>query len=151
MSHTKQLIIRHSVGKGSDSTLLPHMTQINRKRGNVFFFFGRANLDLLMLHTIFSFILLFLSLPPSVLRGAATAAAVTASAARCDQSWLAVVYRDMHPINNMNLQAGGGHDIQPLPLTCFHVRSYTHAQAEGSHTHAGLTNSRRCSDRAEMR
>lgn len=112
-----------------------HLLQRKKVGGNVFFFFGRANLDLpppplLILHTIFSFILLFLSLPPSVLRGAATAPAVTASAARCDQSWLAVVYRDMHPINNMNLQAGGGHDIQPLPLTCFHVRSYTHAQAE---------------------
>lgn len=76
----------------------------------------------------------FLSLPPSVLRGAVTALAVTASAAQCDQSWLAVVYRDMHPINNMNLQAGGGHDIQPLPLTCFRVHSYTRTQAEGSHT-----------------
>lgn len=38
----------------------------------------------------------------------------------------AVVYRDMDPINNMNLQAGGGRDIRPLPLTRFRVRCMTH-------------------------
>lgn len=54
------------------------------------------------------------------------------------------MYRDVHPINNMNLQAGGGRDIQPLPLTRFLVRVRTH-------TLAGLTNSPGCFDRAEMR
>lgn len=64
----------------------------------------------------------------------------------------AVVYRDMHPINNMNLQAGGGRDIRPLPLTRFLVRCMMHALMHAhTHTNAGLTNSPGCFDRAEMR
>lgn len=67
--------------------------------------------------TIVNHFLLSFSLTSSLLfvpPGAVTALAMTHCAA-CDQSWLAIVYWDMHPINNMILQAGDGHDIQPLP------------------------------------
>lgn len=47
--------------------------------------------------------------------------------AACDQSWLAVAHRDVHPINNMIVQAGDGHDI--------HVTIHSPAEVR---THAGL-------------